>query len=282
MKPAGCGLGLRRELIPALLAGVPPAIDFLEIAPENWLGAGGRMAHTLRQLSERRPFVCHGLSLSLGGPAPLDTPLLRQIRAFMAAHGIDRYTEHLAWCSDAEGQLYELLPLPFTEEAVRHVAARIRQAQDVLGQRIAVENASTYLHAPAFGEQGDMDEAAFVRAVLHEADCLLHLDVNNVYVNSRNHGFDAQAYLAALPADRVVYMHVAGHLVEPDGLLIDTHGEAVCDPVWALLQAAYARFGVQATCLERDFQLPPLPVLLAEVDQIARCQQAATAHRLAA
>lgn len=281
MTPAGCGLGLRREVMPALLADIPPAIDFLEIAPENWMGAGGRMAHALRQLTERRPFVCHGLSLSLGGPAPLDTALLRQVRAFMATHGIGRYTEHLSWCSDAEGQLYELLPLPFTDEAVRHVAARIRQAQDVLGQRIAIENASTYLRVPA-GPAVPMDEASFVAAVLREADCDLHLDVNNVYVNSRNHGFDPQAYLAALPADRVVYMHVAGHLVEPDGLVIDTHGDAVCDPVWALLADAYARFGVVPTCLERDFDVPPLPVLLDELTQIERCQRHADRHPQAA
>ena len=267
----GAGLGFRRELIPALKAEVPPVIDFFEIAPENWIDLGGRYARDLRQFTEAHPFVCHGLSLSLGGATPLDDVLLRKIRAFMREHQIPLYTEHLSYCSD-HGHLYDLLPIPFTAEAVRHVAARIRQTQDVLGQRIAIENASFYVAAPI----AEMSEPEFVNAVLEEADCWLHLDVNNIYVNSANFGFDPLAFLRQMPAERIVYMHMAGHYREAEDLLVDTHGAAVIDPVWELLDAAYALCGVHPTLLERDFNIPPLVELAAEVGQIARLQ---AAHR---
>lgn len=265
---SGAGLGFRRELIPALQAGPAPAIDFFELAPENWIGAGGRSAKALRAFTERSPFICHGLSLNLGGPAPLDTALLRRIREFMREHGIAQYTEHLSWCAD-DGRLYDLLPIPLTQDAVRWVAERIRQTQDALGMRIGIENASYYIAPPG----AEMREEAFIRAVIEEADCLLHLDVNNIHVNSINHGFDAHAYLAALPLERVCYIHVAGHHVEADGLVVDTHGAAVIDPVWSLLDAAYARCGAVATCLERDFNFPSLAELGAEVAHVRALQQ---------
>lgn len=268
---SGAGLGFRRELIAQLQAGVPDAIQFLELAPENWAGMGGRSARELRAFTERHPFVCHGLSLSLGGPGPLDVAWLRRIKTFMREHGMTLYTEHLSWCAD-ESHLYDLLPIPQTEEAVRWVAQRIRQAQDILEMRIGIENASTYVAPPG----AEMGEAEFIRAVVQEADCSLHLDVNNLYVNSRNFGFDAQAFLHALPLERTCYVHVAGHYVEPDGLIIDTHGAEVIDPVWALLATAYTRIGGEVpTCLERDFNLPDLPVLAAEVAHIARLQASA-------
>ena len=275
--PRGAGLGFRRELLPELEAGVPDAVDFFELAPENWAGMGGRSARQLRAFTERYPFVCHGLSLSLGGMLPLDVDLLKQTRAFMASHGIRLYTEHLSWSNDA-GQLYDLLPLPCTHEAVRWTAARIRQAQDVLGMRIGIENASTYVAPPG----AEMSEAEFIRAVVHEADCLLHLDVNNILVNARNFGFDPLSFLHQLPLDRACYIHVAGHHTEPDGLVIDTHGASVIDEVWHLLAAAYRRAGVLPTCLERDFNFPPLAELGLEVAQIARLQAQAGATRAAA
>lgn len=275
--PRGAGLGFRRELLPELEAGVPDAVGFFELAPENWAGMGGRSARQLRAFTERYPFVCHGLSLSLGGMLPLDVDLLKQTRAFMASHGIRLYTEHLSWTNDA-GQLYDLLPLPCTHEAVRWTAARIRQAQDVLGMRIGIENASTYVAPPG----AEMSEAEFIRAVVHEADCLLHLDVNNILVNARNFGFDPLSFLHQLPLDRACYIHVAGHHTEPDGLVIDTHGASVIDEVWNLLEAAYRRAGVLPTCLERDFNFPPLAELGLEVAQIARLQAQAGATRAAA
>jgi uncharacterized protein (UPF0276 family) len=271
----GAGLGFRRELIAELQAGVPDEIAFFELAPENWAGMGGRSARELRAFTERYPFVCHGLSLSLGGIAPLDLALLKRIRSFMAEHGMSLYTEHLSWCAD-DARLYDLLPIPQTEKAVRWVVDRIRQAQDVLGMCIAVENASTYVAPPG----AEMGEAEFIATVVHEADCLLHLDVNNIYVNSCNFGFDPLAFLDGLPLARTAYVHVAGHFVEADGLVIDTHGAAVIDPVWALLETVYTRIGGDVpTCLERDFNLPPLATLTAEVRHISRLQAAAPALR---
>ena len=265
---SGAGLGFRRELIEPLKHSVPNAIDFFEVAPENWAGLGGRSAKDLRHFTERYPFVCHGLSLSLGGPAPLDTQLLHKTKAFMKAHGMQLFTEHLSWCSD-ESHLYDLLPIPCTQEAVMWTAKRIKQAQDILEMRIGIENASTYIAPPG----AEMSEAEFVAAVVKEADCLLHLDVNNIYVNSQNFGYDALDYLNTLPLERTCYVHVAGHYVEPDGLLIDTHGAEVIDPVWQLLLAAYERIGGDVpTCLERDFNLPSLDELTAEVTQIAHLQ----------
>jgi hypothetical protein len=270
-RPAsGAGLGFRRELIETLKAGVPEAVRFFELAPENWAGMGGKSAKDLRHFSERYPFVCHGLSLSLGGPVSLDEALLRRIKAFMADHGMKLYTEHLSWCGD-DGHLYDLLPIPLTEKAVKWTVDRISRAQDILGMRIGIENASYYVAPPG----AEMNESEFISAIVREADCLLHLDVNNIYVNSRNFDFDPLTFMDSLPMERTCYVHVAGHYVEPDGLLIDTHGAAVIDPVWSLLEAAYQRIGEVPTCLERDFNIPDLQQLSAEVEIIARLQAAA-------
>lgn len=268
----GAGLGLRRELIPALLAEKPAVIDFYEVAPENWMGVGGARGKAFRALTERTPLVCHGLSLSLGGPTPLDEVFLRKLKGFLDQHGAALYTEHLSYCSD-DGHLYDLLPIPFTAEAVRHVARRIRQTQDVLGRRIAIENASFYTGSPV----DEMSEIEFIHAVLEEADCWLHLDVNNVYVNSVNHHYDAREFLNSIPAGRVVYMHMAGHYREADDLLIDTHGAKVVDPVWALLEYTYDLIGVHPTLLERDFNIPALDELVTEVERIASLQKRALA-----
>ncbi|NWL76656.1 hypothetical protein DM872_07315 [Pseudomonas taiwanensis] len=267
--PQGAGLGLRRALLPELLAMDAGAVDFLECTPDNWINVGGHHGDALARLSDRFPLACHGLSLSLGGPAPLDRELLRRIREFLDGHKVAFFSEHLSYCSD-DGQLYDLLPLPFTDESVRHVAARIRQTQDALERRIAVENISYYA-APYQALQ----EIDFLRAVLEEADCDLLLDVNNLYVNSINHGYDASEYMAALPAERVVYLHVAGHYDEAPDLKIDTHGATVKGDVWSLLEQAYQRFGALPTLLERDFNFPPLTELLGEVEQIRARQQAA-------
>lgn len=268
----GAGLGLKRELIPQIQSRYKSPeianIRFLEIAPENWIGAGGKSAHDLAWFVERYPIVCHGLCLSLGGLKPLNTDFLKQVKTFMAAHEIPLYTEHLSYCGDTQGLLYDLLPIPFTEEAVKYVAARIRQTQDVLGQRIGIENASFYAAAPI----SEMDEITFLKAVLDEADCLLHLDINNIYVNSVNFNFDAHALLRQIPKEKIVYAHIAGHLqVKPD-LLVDTHGEDIIDPVWALLDEAYSLFGTFPTLLERDTNIPPLTELLPEVNKIAEYQ----------
>ncbi len=264
----GAGLGFRRESLDELETRVPDVIDFFEIAPENWIDMGGSLGRRFRAFAERYPFVCHGLSLSLGGPAPLDEMLLRKIKTFLDQYRLPLYTEHLSYCSD-DGHLYDLLPIPMTEAAVKYVAARIRRTQDILERRIAVENASFYVNAPI----SEMDEPTFVRAVLDEADCDLHLDVNNVYVNSVNHRFDPRAYIASLPAERVVYMHMAGHYYEAEDLIIDTHGADVIDSVWDLLDFTYQTIGVRPTLLERDFNIPPMAYLEKEVRQIADLQR---------
>jgi uncharacterized protein (UPF0276 family) len=263
----GAGLGLRREHLPDLRAHIPDAIDFFELAPENWLDMGGSRRRDLRLIAGRRPIVAHGLSLNLGGPAPLDEVFLKRVRRFLDEYGIALFTEHLSWCGD-DGHLYDLLPIPFTGDAVRHVAQRIRRTQDILERRIAIENASYYV-APAIAEMGEIE---FIRAVLEEADCDLHLDVNNVYVNSINHGFDPRAFIDAMPAERIVYLHIAGHYRQAHDLIIDTHGSPVIDPVWKLLDYTYAKFGTLPTLLERDFNIPPLPELLPEVARIRRLQ----------
>ena len=259
----GAGIGLRRSMMRELLGdGIPEAISFFELAPENWIGVGGRLGRQLRQVAEQRPLVCHGLSLSIGGPAPLDTDLVSSIGEFLNTYQVPIYSEHLSYTSDG-GQLYDLLPMPFTEEAVMHTAARVRQVQDIIGRRMALENVSYYLTP-----RDDMGEIEFLLAVLEEADCDLLLDVNNVYVNSVNHGYDPLDYIRRMPTSRISYLHIAGHYNEPDGLIVDTHGADVIDPVWQLLSDTYATIGSKPTLLERDFNIPPVSELLVEVEQI--------------
>jgi len=263
---SGAGLGLRRTFLDAVVASSPDRIDFFEVAPENWMRVGGSLGKSLRSLTERAPFVAHGLTLSLGGPMPLDFDFLRALKQFLDDHGMLLYSEHLSYCSDA-GHLYDLLPLPFTLEAAAYTAERIRQVQDVLERRIAIENVSYY----ATLEQ-EITEAEFLTTVLEAADCDLLLDVNNLYVNSINHGYPVDKFLAALPANRIAYLHVAGHHHESPELLIDTHGTPVIPPVWSLLDRCYERYGVLPTLIERDFNIPPLADLLMEVDAIHALQ----------
>ena len=262
----GAGLGLRRAMINSPLDQAAQTVDFWEIAPENWIGVGGRYGKQLRALTEKHSFICHGLSLSIGGPSPLDEAFLQRLKRFLKEHRIRYYSEHLSYCSD-DGHLYDLMPIPFTEEAVRYVANRIRQVQSILEQRIAMENVSYYA-AP--GKQ--MEEIDFLNAVLQEADCDLLLDVNNIYVNSVNHGYDAETFLKQLPAERIRYLHIAGHYKEAEDLIVDTHGADVVDPVWQLLGKTFQHFGVVPTLLERDFNLPPLTDLLHEVEVIRLLQ----------
>ncbi|WP_445766677.1 HvfB family MNIO-type RiPP peptide maturase [Rheinheimera sp.] len=267
---SGAGLGLRREMIDEVLRLKPAAIDFFEVAPENWIPFGGKLQKQFRQLTEQHRFICHGLSLSIGSPEPLDVVFVRQVKQFLRQHNISLYSEHLSYCSGA-GHLYDLMPIPFTEEAVHYVAARVRQVQDILEQPLVLENVSYYA-AP--GQQ--MSEQDFTLAVLQEADCQLLLDVNNIYVNSVNHRYDALQFLLAMPSERIAYYHIAGHFNEADDLLVDTHGTAVIDPVWQLLAQAYQWHGVKPTLLERDFNIPHLSVLCEELNKIKALQQSST------
>ncbi|MEE9575324.1 MAG: DUF692 domain-containing protein [Gammaproteobacteria bacterium] len=258
----GAGLGLRRAFIGSLADNIPSQIDFMEVAPENWIDVGGKLGRQFKRITEQIPMVCHGLSLNIGGQAPLDEAFIRRVKQFLETHNMRIYSEHLSYCAD-DGHLYDLMPIPFTEEAVHYVAERIMRVQDIIGQRMAMENASYYA---AVGKE--MEEIEFVNAVLEEADCLFHIDINNIYVNSINHCYDAEAFLKALPGDRIAYAHIAGHYVEAEDLRVDTHGADVIDPVWKLLDVAYEHFGVFPTLLERDFNIPPMENLLKEVETI--------------
>ena len=261
-RPHGAGLGLRRQFTDSLAASIPASIDFFEVAPENWMRVGGRLGKGFHALTERAPFLAHGLTLSLGGPTPLDSDFLYELKQFLDEHRMLLYSEHLSFCTD-EGHLYELLPLPFTGEAVDYVARRIRQTQDALERRIAIENISYYLSLAQ-----DLSEAEFLTGVLEAADCDLLLDVNNLYVNSVNHGYSAEEFLAKIPGERIAYFHIAGHHRESAELLIDTHGTPIVSPVWSLLERCYDQFGALPTLLERDFNIPPLADLVKEVEAI--------------
>ena len=231
------------------------------------MGIGGSYGRAFREFTDRYPFVCHGLSLSIGGPSALDETFLRRLKRFLDDHDIRCYSEHLSYCTD-DGHLYDLMPIPFTEEAVHYVSARIRQVQDMLGQRMAIENVSYYA-APG----SELTEIEFINGVIVEADCDLLLDVNNIHVNSVNHRYDPIEFLKALPGERIAYGHIAGHYNEAPDLIVDTHGADVITDVWQILDKAYELFGVFPTLLERDFNIPPVEELLKEVSTIREIQE---------
>lgn len=294
MMLVGSGLGYRRDLANDFLQlPTQSAVQFIEIAPENWVKMGGSARYQFDQVAERFPVAVHGLSLSLGGQAPLDKELLKSIKILMKQYGSTFFSEHLSYC-ECEGHLYDLLPMPFTDEAVLHTAQRIREVQDYLGLKIALENTSYYLHSPT----STMNEVEFLNAIAQEADCDIHLDVNNIYVNGVNHGLlDPYQFIDQVDHKRVSYIHIAGHNEEQEvlpevntgeeafnkvqgefrhlpQLLIDTHGEKVKGSVWDLLAYTYQRLPhIPPTLLERDFNFPPFMELYAEVEHIARLQR---------
>lgn len=265
----GFGLGLRTAHYADFVA-APQRVDWLEVISDNHMVPGGKPMRILDELRERYPMAMHGVALSLGSVSGPDEGYVRQLRALADRIQPLWVSDHLCWTGVHGVQLHDLLPLPYTEEALSVVVRNVQRTQDVLGRRLVVENVSSYV---AFA-QSEMSEWEFVREVAQRADCLLLLDVNNVYVSSVNHGFDPVAYVDAMPAGRVQQMHLAGHTRNGD-LLIDTHDQPVPDPVWALYQHACQRFGEVATMIERDDDIPPLPELLAELDQ-ARAWAAAS------
>jgi len=261
------GLGLRTEFGDELLECSDNPLDFLEIAPENWMKMGGERAKVLKEFSRRYPMVAHGLSLSIGGPAPLDYSFIEALGDFFKTYQIDCYSEHLSYCSDEQGYFHDLLPIPFTTDAVNYVSQRIMSVQQALKRQIAFEN-SSYYYAP--GQK--ISEIEFIKAVLEKSDCLMLLDVNNVYVNSVNHGYDPYAFISDIPSERIAYLHIAGHDQREPDLIIDTHGAAVIDPVWDLLRHTYECHGIKPTLLERDSDIPPLDTLLDETKRIRAIQ----------
>lgn len=264
---SGVGLGLRREMIDDLLPNIPDQIDFWEVAPENWIPLGGKYQRQLTEFTQKTNFVTHGLSLSIGGPEPLDVNFVKDVKDFVNAHNILFYSEHLSYCS-GKGHMYDLLPIPFTKEAVNHVVDRINRVQDILERPLLMENVSYYA-APG----KEMTEQEFTLSVLEKSGCLMLLDVNNIYVNSINHKYDAEEFLREMPSGKIVYGHIAGHFDEADDLKVDTHGADVIEPVWKLLEKAYEIHGVFPTLLERDFNIPPIEDLLKETAKIADIQK---------
>lgn len=266
----GFGLGLRVEHYAAFEAGVEPGVrpDWLEIISENYLVPGGAPLAHLDRIRADYPVVMHGVSMSIAGPAPLDVAHLRAVKALADRIEPGWVSDHLCWSADAHSQLHDLLPVPLTRDALAHVGSRIAQAQDLLGRPLVLENVSSYVRFAA----DEMTEWDFIAQLLQATGAQLLLDVNNVYVSSRNHGFDPLAYLNAVPAGAVRQVHLAGHEDRGD-LVIDTHDHPVRDEVWALYRHAVQRLGAVPTMIERDDHIPPLPELLAEL---------ATARRLAA
>ncbi|SCA63839.1 UPF0276 protein PSEEN3355 [Chlamydiales bacterium SCGC AG-110-M15] len=263
------GIGFRRDLIENILDDEGDfSPSFVELAPENWMGIGGHWKSVLKRVAERYPMTCHGLSLSLGSPEDLDWNFLRELKTFFNDYPIEIYSEHLSYNKCDNAHLYDLLPIPFTEDAVKHVSKRIRQVQDFLGRKIAIENVSYY--TPVTPE---MDEATFISAIVKESDCQLLLDVNNVYVNSFNHRYDPKAFIKALPLDRVAYIHMAGHEQESEDLIIDTHGEPIIDPVYDLFDWTIQRLHPVPVLLERDFNFPEYQELVGEMTRLREITQ---------
>ncbi|MBB63862.1 MAG: hypothetical protein CMO81_02240 [Waddliaceae bacterium] len=261
----GVGLGFRRDLYKILLDSSSYRPSFIELAPENWMGLGGQWGKILKEAAELYPITCHGLSLSLGSPDPLDWDFLKQIKQFLKEYSIEIYSEHLSFNSCDNAHLYELFPLPFCDEAIKHVAERIRQVQDFLERKIAIENISYYTVI-----EPQMDEASFIRSIAEEADCQLLLDVNNVYVNAFNHQYNPYDFIEALPLERVAIMHMAGHKQKSEHLIIDTHGEAIIDPVFELLDWTCQRMSPTPVLLERDFNYPEYSELVTEMQTIEK------------
>jgi uncharacterized protein (UPF0276 family) len=263
----GFGLGLRPEHYLDFVTG-PRRVDWLEILSDNYLVPGGKPLYYLDRIRESYPIAMHGVAMNIGSCDPLDLEYLARIRVLAERVKPAVVSDHLCWTGFAGQRLHDLLPLPYTEEAIEHVAGRIRQVQDILGFRLTIENVSTYVQAVA-----PLTEWEFVAAVANEADCDLLVDINNIYVSSRNHRFDALTYLNALPAPRVRQLHLAGH-TDNGSHCIDTHDNPVCEDVWALYAAAIDIFGDCPTMIERDDNIPPLEELLQELDRARTISQA--------
>ena len=273
MSPAlnSFGLGLRVEHYRDFIDG-RPAVDWVEVLSENYMVPGGKPLHMLDTIRRDFPMVMHGVSMSIGSSDALDLDYLRGLKALAQRIEPAWISDHLCWTGVDHHNLHDLLPMPYTEAALRHLVARVQQVQDLLGRRLLLENVSSYVSFAA----DEMSEWEFIAQLAQRADCELLLDVNNVYVSSRNHGFDAHDFIDALPRERVRQIHLAGHEDHGDHL-IDTHDQPVCDGVWALYAHTVKRLGAVPTMIERDDHIPPLAELLAELDHARRVQAAALA-----
>lgn len=270
--PKGVGIGFRMDLATELLERAPESVRWLELHPENYIRRGGVYRRRLHQARERWPLVTHGLTMSYGCPEPHEREYMQKLTDFVADVKTPWHSDHACFGGAHGCYVHDLLPVPFTDEAARTMVARVREAQDALDVDVAIENVSYYV---AQSEE-PLDEVDFLVEVLEESDAKLMLDVNNVFVNSQNFGFDAKRWIDRVPFERVVQMHVAGHFIRPDGLRIDTHGEAICDGVYDLLDYTLRRVGEVPVLLERDNNIPPLDTVLAEVAELTKIYEAAT------
>ena len=257
------GIGFRKDFGDEFLDDKLIQPNFVELAPENWMGIGGYWKKVLKQVAEKYPITCHGLSLSIGSPEELDMQFLKNIKQFIADYKVNIYSEHLSYSKCDNAHIYDLLPIPFTEDAVKHIAQRIRQVQDFLERKIAIENVSYYTPVAA-----EMSEIEFINAIVAEADCEMLLDVNNVYVNAHNHQYNAKDFLSQMPLDKVAYIHMAGHYQISEDLIIDTHGEDIIDPVYDLFEWTLERMKPVPVLLERDFNIPELDDLQKEMNKL--------------
>jgi len=262
-KSAMVGLGLRRDIAEEILDNRILTPDFLEFAPENWMGMGGAWRKVMERAVDMYPISCHGLSLSLGSPEEIDWVFVRELKEFLDDNQVKIYSEHLSYTKSKNAHLYDLLPIPFRQDAIDHVVDRIRRVQDVLERPLAIENVSYYTPVAA-----EMDEIEFVSEIVDRADCNLLLDVNNVYVNAFNHNYDAKEFIGKLPLERVAYIHMAGHeQVEPD-LIIDTHGQPIIDPVYELFEWTIQKMDPVPVLLERDYNFEDLEQIQGELTKI--------------
>ncbi|WP_066628023.1 HvfB family MNIO-type RiPP peptide maturase [Labilibacter marinus] len=257
------GLGFRRDIADEFLENESFTPDFIEFAPENWMGMGGYWKKVLDKAAERYPITCHGLSLSIGSPEALDYHFLKDLKQFLKEYQVSIYSEHLSYTKSKNAHLYDLLPVPFRDDAIKHIVSRIKEVQEILERKIAIENVSYYVTPGA-----EMDEATFVKAIVEEADCELLLDVNNVYVNAFNHGYDAIDFINKMPLDKVSYIHMAGHEKVSDDLIIDTHGQPIIDPVYELFDSTLRKMNPVPVLLERDFNFENFDAIVEEFGQL--------------
>lgn len=265
---SGVGLGLRSEFLSSFLHHPRKnEVNFLEVAPENWIKTNIKKKAELKKFTETYPLVCHGLSLSIGDLKPLDLKFLDQLKQFFDHYNVQIYSEHLSYCGDESGHLYDLMPLPFTQGMINYLIPRIQKVQEIIHRPLVLENVSYYLSI-----KPEMTEIEFLLSILNQSGALLLLDVNNVYVNSINHHYDPYEFIDQIPTEKIAYIHIAGHYRESENLIIDTHGADIIDPVWDLLSFTYQRHGIFPTLLERDFNIPELDELFLETAKIKQYQ----------
>ena len=263
------GIGYRKDFSDAFLENSILKPDFIEVAPENWMEIGGFWKQQLKKAVERYPLFCHGLSLSVGSPEGIDIGFVKKVKQFLEDFQVSVYSEHLTFSKVDNAHLYDLLPIPFTQDAINRVVENIKQVQDLLGRRLILENGSYYTVLKA-----EMSEEDFINEIVKRSDCELLLDVNNVYVNAFNHRYNAKNFITKMPLDRVKYIHMAGHLKVNENLIIDTHGSKIIDPVYELFEFTMRKLKRDIpVLLERDFNIPELSILQAEIDALRKIKK---------